>query len=85
MLREVLKALQAGRGNFSPRRESFPDTQVGHSIFEIITEDDTLKGLTDAAVQCIAQQIENCGYDNDMIRWEQFVEGMVWIDYRYLH
>ncbi|KAK9638359.1 hypothetical protein HCH54_009216 [Aspergillus fumigatus] len=61
MLREVLKILQAGHGNFSPRRESFPDTQ------------------------CISQQIENWDYDQDMIRWEQFVEGMVLIDYRYLH
>ncbi|KAF4225144.1 hypothetical protein CNMCM6457_008502 [Aspergillus fumigatiaffinis] len=81
MLREVLKVLQAGRGNFSPRRESFPDTQVGDLIFEIIAECNTLKGLTDAAVQCITQQVENWDYDKDMIRWEQFVEGMVLIDY----
>ncbi|EAL86978.1 hypothetical protein KXW91_005532 [Aspergillus fumigatus] len=85
MLREVLKVLQAGHGNFSPRRESFPDTQVGDLIFEIISEDNSFKGLTDAAVQCISQQIENWDYDQDMIRWEQFVEGMVLIDYRYLH
>ncbi|KAH1424036.1 hypothetical protein KXX32_007032 [Aspergillus fumigatus] len=85
MLREVLKVLQAGHGNFSHRRESFPDTQVGDLIFEIISEDNSFKGLTDAAVQCISQQIENWDYDQDMIRWEQFVEGMVLIDYRLLY
>jgi hypothetical protein len=85
MLKEVLKILQAGQGNFSPCRESFPDTQVGDLIFGIITEDNSLKGLTDAAMQCITQQIENWDYDKDMIRWEQYVEGMVLIDYRYLH
>jgi hypothetical protein len=37
------------------------------------------------AMQCITQQIENWDYDKDMIRWEQYVEGMVLIDYRYLH
>ncbi|RHZ43801.1 uncharacterized protein CDV56_102528 [Aspergillus thermomutatus] len=84
MLKEVVKILQAGQGNFSPNRDSFPDKQVGDLIFEIISEDNSLKGLTDAAMQCITQQIENWQYDQDMIRWEQYVEGMVLIDYSVL-
>jgi hypothetical protein len=85
LLREVVQLLQGGQGVWGLTRESFHDAQVGDLIFEVTSEDASPMGLTNAALQCINQQIENWYYDQDMIRWEQYVEGMVLIDYRYLH